>query len=90
MPKRRQLRGFDLKQIEGVAELIGVDEAGRGALAGPVVADLPHVCSAVETGPPITTVFAEGGSIDSVRDQLRDRAAVVRDIFARSTPRDTV
>jgi ribonuclease HII len=36
--KRRQLRGFDLKQIEGVAELIGVDEAGRGALAGPVVA----------------------------------------------------
>lgn len=38
MPKRRQLRGFDLKQAEGVAELIGVDEAGRGALAGPVVA----------------------------------------------------
>lgn len=38
MAKRRQLRGFDLKQIEGVASLIGVDEAGRGALAGPVVA----------------------------------------------------
>ena len=38
MPKRRQLRGFDLKQIEGFASLIGVDEAGRGALAGPVVA----------------------------------------------------
>ncbi|MFA5057969.1 MAG: ribonuclease HII [Opitutaceae bacterium] len=38
MPKRRQLRGFDLKQIEGQAQLIGVDEAGRGALAGPVVA----------------------------------------------------
>ena len=38
MPKRRQLRGFDLKQIEGCAELIGVDEAGRGSLAGPVVA----------------------------------------------------
>lgn len=38
MAKRRQLRGYDLKQIEGVAELIGVDEAGRGALAGPVVA----------------------------------------------------
>ncbi len=38
MPKRRQLRGFDLKQIEGWAQLIGVDEAGRGALAGPVVA----------------------------------------------------
>src|SRR5436190_17895321 len=38
MPKRRQLRGFDLKQIQGAAGLIGVDEAGRGALAGPVVA----------------------------------------------------
>src|SRR3954468_632221 len=38
MPIRRQLRGFDLKQIENVAGLIGVDEAGRGALAGPVVA----------------------------------------------------
>lgn len=38
MPKRRQLRGFDLKQVESVASLIGVDEAGRGALAGPVVA----------------------------------------------------
>lgn len=38
MPKRRQLRGFDLKRIEGVMGLIGVDEAGRGALAGPVVA----------------------------------------------------
>jgi ribonuclease HII len=36
--KRRQLRGFDLKHIEGFTELIGVDEAGRGALAGPVVA----------------------------------------------------
>ncbi|RFC41996.1 MAG: ribonuclease HII [Verrucomicrobia bacterium] len=38
MAKRRQLRGFDLKQLEGVSGLIGVDEAGRGALAGPVVA----------------------------------------------------
>ena len=38
MSKRRQLRGFDLKQIEGLSSLIGVDEAGRGALAGPVVA----------------------------------------------------
>lgn len=36
--KRRQLRGFDLKHLEGFAQLIGVDEAGRGALAGPVVA----------------------------------------------------
>lgn len=38
MAKRRQLRAFDLKHIEGLASLIGVDEAGRGALAGPVVA----------------------------------------------------
>lgn len=38
MAKRRQLRAFDLKQIEGVASLIGVDEVGRGAFAGPVVA----------------------------------------------------
>jgi ribonuclease HII len=36
--KRRQLRGFDLKQITGVSGLIGVDEVGRGAFAGPVVA----------------------------------------------------
>lgn len=36
--KRRQLRGFDLKQINGVQCLIGVDEVGRGAFAGPVVA----------------------------------------------------
>lgn len=36
--KRRQLRGFDLKQISGVNHLIGVDEVGRGAFAGPVVA----------------------------------------------------
>ncbi len=38
MPKRRQLRSFDLKKLEGVEALIGVDEVGRGALAGPVVA----------------------------------------------------
>ena len=38
MPKRRQLRSFDLKQVDGFASLIGVDEAGRGALAGPVAA----------------------------------------------------
>jgi ribonuclease HII len=38
MPIRRQLRSFDLKKIEGFEGLIGVDEVGRGALAGPVVA----------------------------------------------------
>ena len=36
--KRRQLRAFDLKQITGYETLAGIDEAGRGALAGPVVA----------------------------------------------------
>jgi ribonuclease HII len=50
MPKRRQLRGFDLKQIEGVDELIGVDEAGRGALAGPVVAGAVLVTKAFLEG----------------------------------------
>lgn len=38
MPKRRQLRSFDLKQLGEFVSIIGVDEAGRGALAGPVVA----------------------------------------------------
>ena len=38
MAKRRQLRAFDLKQIASFDTLIGVDEAGRGPLAGPVVA----------------------------------------------------
>ena len=38
MPQRRQLRAFDLKQMGEVSQLIGVDEAGRGSLAGPVVA----------------------------------------------------
>ena len=36
--KRRQLRAFDLKQIAGYETLAGIDEAGRGAFAGPVVA----------------------------------------------------
>lgn len=38
MSTRRQLRRFDLKHLETHDELLGVDEAGRGALAGPVVA----------------------------------------------------
>lgn len=37
--KKRQRRGFDLRQLrENLHGLVGVDEAGRGALAGPVVA----------------------------------------------------
>jgi ribonuclease HII len=38
MPKRRQLRSFDLKHLKEFSHLIGVDETGRGALAGPVCA----------------------------------------------------
>lgn len=51
MPKRRQLRGFDLKQIDGYDCLIGVDEAGRGALAGPVSAGAVLVTREFLDGP---------------------------------------
>lgn len=36
--KSVRLRAFDRRLLKGVVGLIGVDEAGRGALAGPVVA----------------------------------------------------
>ncbi|TVR52356.1 MAG: ribonuclease HII [Puniceicoccaceae bacterium] len=36
--QRRRLRGFDLDRLRGGPGIIGVDEAGRGAFAGPVVA----------------------------------------------------
>ena len=36
--KSRRLRAYDRNCLNGQAGLIGVDEAGRGALAGPVVA----------------------------------------------------
>ncbi|MEM9157609.1 MAG: ribonuclease HII [Verrucomicrobiota bacterium] len=36
--KSYRLRAYDRKAIKGFVGLIGVDEAGRGALAGPVVA----------------------------------------------------
>lgn len=37
--KKRQRRGFDLRQLtDAIHGIVGVDEAGRGALAGPVVA----------------------------------------------------
>lgn len=38
MPVKRSLKSFDLRHIQGLESLIGVDEAGRGSLAGPVVA----------------------------------------------------
>ena len=36
--KSKRLRAFDRARMKGLSGLIGVDEAGRGALAGPVVA----------------------------------------------------
>jgi len=48
--KRRQLRGYDLKQIGDFTSLIGVDEVGRGALAGPVVAAAVSVTKAFLEG----------------------------------------
>jgi len=36
--KSHRLRAYDRKQLKNLVGLIGVDEAGRGALAGPVVA----------------------------------------------------
>lgn len=36
--KSQRLRAFDRKRMQGCSGLIGIDEAGRGALAGPVVA----------------------------------------------------
>lgn len=36
--KSKRLRAFDRSKLKGYIGLIGVDEAGRGALAGPVVA----------------------------------------------------
>lgn len=60
--KRRQLRGFDLKQLEAHPELIGVDEAGRGALAGPVVAAAVLV----------TRTFLEGRWADENARRIND------------------
>jgi len=37
-PKSQRTRAFDRRWLRGRAGLIGIDEAGRGALAGPVVA----------------------------------------------------
>jgi len=36
--QRKMLRGFDLRRIKDAEWVVGVDEAGRGSLAGPVVA----------------------------------------------------
>jgi ribonuclease HII len=60
--RRRQLRAFDLKQLGHHAELIGVDEAGRGALAGPVVAAAVLV----------TRAFLEGRWADANARRIND------------------
>ena len=42
--KSKRLRAFDRARLSELTGLIGVDEAGRGALAGPVVASAVAVC----------------------------------------------
>lgn len=72
--KRRQLRGFDLKQIYGFEGLIGVDEAGRGALAGPVVAGAVLVSREFLEG---KWAVSKGGRVnDSKQLSPEDRAAL--------------
>lgn len=70
--KRRQLRAFDLKQIHGFEGLIGVDEAGRGALAGPVVAGAVLVTREFLEG---KWAVAKGGRVnDSKQLSAEERA----------------
>ena len=69
MPKRRQLRGFDLRQIAGYESIIGVDEAGRGAIAGPVAA------AAVRVGWP----FLEGRWAVSRTQRVNDSKQMAPD-----------
>ena len=78
MPKRCQLRAFDLNHLEGLAELIGVDEAGRGALAGPVVAGAVLVTKEFLEGHWAVT---RGGRVnDSKQLTPEQRAEVYADI----------
>ena len=42
--KSKRLRAFDRARLSELTGLIGIDEAGRGALAGPVVASAVAVC----------------------------------------------
>ncbi|HUG11878.1 MAG TPA: ribonuclease HII [Opitutaceae bacterium] len=72
MPKRRQLRGFDLRQITGFESIIGVDEAGRGAIAGPVVA------AAVRVGRP----FLEGRWAVNKTYRVNDSKQMAPDVRA--------
>jgi ribonuclease HII len=70
--KRRQLRGFDLKQIYGFEGLIGVDEAGRGALAGPVVAGAVLVSREFLEG---KWAVAKGGRVNDSKQLSPDERA---------------
>lgn len=72
MSKRRQLRGFDLKQIVGFDTLIGVDEAGRGALAGPVVAGAVRVSREFLEGRWAQTRAAKVNDSKQLSAELRD------------------
>lgn len=75
---RRQLRGFDLKRLAGFSQLIGVDEAGRGALAGPVVA------AAVLIGPDFLEsrwVTQHGARINDSKQVTAEERAALWDEF---------
>ncbi len=74
MPIRRQLRNFDLKKIEGFETLIGLDEVGRGALAGPVVAGAVLVTRAFLGGR--WAVYKAGRVNDSKLLSAEDREAL--------------
>ena len=72
MAKRRQLRGFDLKQLSGFSSLIGVDEAGRGALAGPVVAGAVLVTQEFLEGRPVRRANADADVLSPHAHTLTD------------------
>jgi ribonuclease HII len=74
MPIRRQLRNFDLKKIEGFENLIGLDEVGRGALAGPVVAGAVLVTRSFLAGR--WAVYKAGRVNDSKLLSSEDREAL--------------
>ncbi len=83
MPKRRQLRSFDLKKLEGFDGLIGVDEVGRGSLAGPVVAGAVLVTRAFLEG---RWALAKGGRVnDSKLLTAEEREALYAEFEALAT-----
>lgn len=72
----RGLAAFDRSRLGGSASLIGIDEAGRGALAGPVVACAVR-CAGVFYGDRGCGAHVRGVD-DSKRLKPESRAALVR------------